>query len=399
MRILLGILILLVGLVVASSHFIVVFIFEPRLEAHRQRFNRMTSKILADLEMLNQNPPFEDLSFERDAQVAIDPYISWEGISSSDSADRVRDLLLRYAYWRSAPGQLKQLTEDPDFKSIDTEWVNELYKYDHWNLPSKPEHGARLRQLGELNGLDRMAAWAKIPLPNYKDLREWATLNFLRKQKAGQGLAGLHSYRKVSQLIHSSGTLVGNAVAAAMLRDEVFLMEHFKVSGWVSTPMEVIEAYRRISWAWSGLARMPWFGELPSQFKPYLKTKFGLCAVAFETSAGIPGLQDFLEPRVLFETNYTPAVGRVRAFQNQVLSECHLAEFASIFAATIPASNGLFHQRPADALFVAAPVSIPLGPLNYTRIPYLRRILGMILMTVAVPDFFRLYDQAPPPED
>jgi len=388
MHILLGIFALIVLVIVTSTHAIVKTMFEPKLTQLHQRFMRLSPQVLKDLEFLRQNPVFEDTTYKANAALTLEFFVSFEGGQSVKDADRVRDLFLKYPYWKTAGGQLKQLMEDPEFKSLDTKWVNELYRFDHWQLTAYPFLSDTLRAMARMNGIERVGVWTKLPVPNYNELRQWATLNFLKMQREGRPMPGLHAFRKVAQLAHTSGTLVGNMVAVAMLNDEEMLVEKFKVSGWRLMPKDVIQAYRRVSWAWQGIAYENWFGEFPKAFEPYLTSGLGACVMALEMNGGIPAFQDFLEPRFLFETSFNAAIDRVRAFQGRVMDICHVGEYKSAFGPTDPKANPLLKEDQEYNL----PLGKGVGGLNYSRIPYLRRVLGMILMTIGVPDYFRFYD-------
>ncbi len=372
MRIAAFLLLLLVAVIPAASHMIVSFYYLPALNAPHLRFQSLAPRILGDLKTVEQRPPFAEIQYKNDAEPLLAKYITWEGAGEERTdADRVRDLLTRYLYWKNAPGQLRLLMADPDFKALDTGWMKQLAQFDHWNLASRPSIRETLDSISRRDGIGRIAGFAALPMPNFNDLRLWATLNVIKHHQTGDAGKAMPTFRQAARLAQSSGILVGQLIAAAMLKDEYALTQAFKVGNWEPVPMDVIEAYQRVSWAWISVKREAWFAEFPEAFRPYLRPQLGVCTAAWEYSVDPLGFQDFLEPRAPLESNFSPYFERARAMQNQLLDLCNMPAFRAAWGPT-----------PAH-----------LGASGWGRVPYLRRILGLTLMTVAVPDYLRVYDK------
>lgn len=390
MRIAAFLLLLLVAVVPAASHLIVSFYYLPALNAPHLRFQSLAPRILADLETVAAQPPFPPTAYRSDAEVLLAKYITWEGESDQRTdADRVRDLLTRYLYWKSAAGQLKLLMADPEFKALDTSWMNQLEKFDHWNLTSRPVIREHLISARERDGIGRLSLFATMPMPNFNDVRLWATLNVVKHYQAGDAGKAMPAFRKAAELTHSSGVLVGNVVAAAMLKDEHALVEVFKIKNWQVVPEKVIEAYQRVSWAWVGVKREAWFAEFPEKFRPFFRPQLGVCTAAWDYSADPGGYQDFLEPRALFESNFSSYFERARTLQQILLAMCNLRPLQEAFGPTpLNASAGS-----SVSPVVAVTGQPQKSDFNWSQVPYLRRILGLSLMAVAVPDYLGVYDK------
>jgi hypothetical protein len=355
----------------AASYLIAQLYYLPLLKAPHVRLQKMAPEILKDLIALEAFPIFPETQYQSDAQSYLAKYVSWEGSKDSIAdADRVRELLTKYVYWKTAPGQLKELLNDPEFKALDTRWFEQLHQFDHWNLSTRPEVREGLLKSVGRNGIARIGIFAGLPIPNYAELRQWATLYVLQKYAAGKTAQALPVVRKAAQLSHSSGTLVGHMTAVLMLKDEYTFMAVLKASGFQPVPETLIAAYQRLSWAWVGLAREPWYGELPEEFKPYIGSRFGACTAVWEFGSGPLGYQEFLEPRALFEMDFTANFKRTRVFQEQLLKVCNLHQFREAWI------------RGGE-------------PIHLGRVPYLRRILGLGLMSLALPDSLHLYARPP----
>jgi hypothetical protein len=363
MRIIIVLLLLIIVSTPLISRTIEAVYFGPRLNAPHTRFDRLSPRILSDLKTLSPRAPFAAVEYSSDAQAFLDQHISWEGTSSAD-ADRVRELLKRHLYWRKTPGELKELMNEPDFKVLDASWIAELMKFDHWDLTANAKLRERLAQMPALDGTERITAYTTMPMPNYSELREWATLYMLQSYRAGRAKQALAHYRHAASLSNSTGTLIGQMIAVAMLKDEYTFKEVFKIDGWQLVSSDVIDAYQRVSWAWAGIGLEVWREGLPEDFKPFVQPQLGVCPAAWES--GFLGFTDFLEPHFLLETDFRENFVRARAFHEELTKLCH-----------VTALNGIWN---------------PSGS-QFKRAPYLRRFLGLSLLTVAVPDFYRIYDK------
>jgi hypothetical protein len=260
---------------------------------------------------------------------------------------------------------------EPEFKAIDTKWMDDLARFDHWDLASNAEMAKSLAGMSALDGIGRIREFASLRLPQYTDLRNWATLHVLKAHAEGRAIHAMPAVRRAAQLAHSSGTLIGHMMAASLLNDEHNFVDVLKLKSWPTVPLEVIQAYRRISWAWVGLALENWHKGLPEEFKPYMKPQLGACTPAWET--GYLGLMDFMEPRFPFETNFTSYFVRGRQMHREVVKMCGLEALKDVWEPT------------------AGDIQVSKNS-RLVRVPYLRRVLGLLLATAAVPDFFGIYD-------
>ena len=192
-----------------------------------------------------------------------------------------------------------------------------LHPFDHWNVSSREEVKKELERIPRLNGFARIMALTSLPTPYFRELRQWAVVHLLKQHQQGNTNQGFKTYRKVAELMQSSGNYTGNLMAISLLSNEHDFSQALTPSGWSLVPEDSLEAYRRVSSMWGHMLFNTWLYEFPAQFDPYLKPEMEVCATVPEFSyvLGLSGYQDFLEPRSPFETDFFVHLQRSREFQ------------------------------------------------------------------------------------
>jgi hypothetical protein len=398
-RLLFGILLSCVLTFVIAVNLFVSAVLLPRFRTESiQSVLVHKAEILADLALLQSKPVFPESPRLKNAEPLLSRHIQWGGLPRLENKDRdaLDSLYKKYPQWRTDGEQQKKLMHDPALKGIDTSWLEDLHSFDHWNLTTRPEVKVRLDRASSLNGLGRIGLFAALPLPEYMELRSLAYLRFFQLYVQGRGAEGLKTMFKVAELCHSSGTLVGQMVAAQMLKGE---RDFASAYGLGSVPVaggSSVEAYRRLSWAWVGIA-MAWpFSKALDEFQPYMSRGNGACTAAWEQPAGFLAMQDFFGSHWPLETDFSSELARSHALQVRLLETCSGQAFLGFLAPTPDGANA-WAMRGVDRRDVASydpeTDAQAVTLVNLSKIPYLRRLAGMWLMTLARPNYMNLYEK------
>jgi hypothetical protein len=380
-------------------HFVITdFFLMPQIESDHKKIMSYFPRILTDLKTVSENPPFPQNALNNNAEKFISRYVSWEGDGlsplTSDSHTALKELFKKYPEWKTDSKKFKALYADSKLMEIDATWIDQLKNYSHWDFSSHQSIIDDLKRVPDSSGIARIGIFANLPIPNYSEFRQWAIVYTLQKSQKGRTIEGLEAFRKMAQLSHSSGTLVGNMIAVAMLNDEHVLSENIELNDWELVPKKKIEAYKRVSWAWPGLVRTTWFHSFPKEFEPYLKPETGACAAAWVYSGGLTAFQDFLEDKIVFEKDFSKNLEYSREFQKFLLSTCNMKNYEG-FVSRTPAGANPIVGRGYNSYFMmdSGKVNNSIA-LNWIRIPYVRQMIGLNLITISIPNYLKLYDQA-----
>lgn len=384
----------------AISGFVVSEVYLPKLQEVSTKTAEYHEKILADLRLLDGNPIFNDRARTKDAQELISRHVGWEGRNADTPTSPEYKALVAFSadYSKLAKVEdLRKLEKDPRVAAADVTWVDQLESYDHWNLASSPLIKAELGRIGALNGIGRIGVFASMPLPNYGLLHFSALVRFLQLQKSGEPLKGLRLVRHAAYLTYTTPSLIGAMMAVATLRREQRIIESFGIKGWTAVDNERLDTYRRVSWAWGALIHEAIWDTLPNEFQPLMKPQNGVCAMAAERALGI-GFQEFLSPRVPLETDFSSQLDRDTKLMSKLFALCSIPEYAVGLEPSPPSSNPLFvsydwFRRMRSTGESSALEDDSIG-INKTRIPFLRRVIAMILLTVATPNYLSQYEKA-----
>jgi hypothetical protein len=226
---------------------------------------------------------------------------------------------------------------------------------------------------------------AAMPTPNYMELRQFAFVHLIKKYKQGEAMAGLTVFRKVAELSHTSGDLVGQMAAVAMLKAEMNLVTLTQAYAWPIVDPDRVNAFQRVSWTWAGYLKGTWLTGFPSELEPFLKPQTGLCGGAGEGTASVHGLSDFLEPQFPFEMDFSDVLAASRKLSAKTQEICGLQEFAPLMDRSPASANPLLNQdlgeKPPGLFF------------NPARIPYARRTVAVMLMMIGSPSFMKFYNE------
>jgi hypothetical protein len=372
---------------------------EESIAAMLARTKKFQPAVLADMKLLNEQPPFAAWTRERNAEPFLTRHISWASstIPALKTPDHEKLLKIKDKYRPlTEPHNLKAFVADPVVQSIDVAWMEQLPEYDHWNLTTAETLRPHMEEISSKGSIERIGILASLPLPDYMELRGFALVYLAQKIRQGRPLEGFKIYRKVAELSHTSSTLIGNMVAVAMLNTEREVASQVKAAGWTPVSKEVTAAYKRASWGMIGLAQLPWYEEVAPEVAAAFNPRLGACASVSELSTiGFLNMADFFEPRVLFESDYSANYARVREFASKMNESCGLKTYDVLLSRSpaganpllVPSSQSVFRMASENAPQVAG------SELNPVRIPYVRRVMGMVIVGIATPSWFGQYEK------
>lgn len=404
-KVILSCLIAVTAICLAGMAFVLNSIYSQefeKLESVRSAFTRHQPAILVDLKFLDAAPPFPDSARNNNALPLLSQYLSWHGsgAENAQSASLKKDLSAKYPKLASEPEQLRLLMEDREFlERFDVAWMERLWEFDHFLIYDHPEVAARLEKLTMASSVERLNSSMSIPSFDLGELVAWAQIYLVKSHLHGRTLQGMKLFRKVAELNHSSSTLVGNLVAASMLKDEQFFLDQFApeieaLKDWSLVSEERIQAYRRISYAMLGLTRAPLYGELPAEFESYMKPQNGLCAGVTDPAGGLLTLDEYLEPRFPFEVDFSDEYKEARLRYGDYAKKCGLDGWLSLLSPS-PRKSSIFVGC-ESALSGLASYSADLTPksrcVNWSLVPFVRRAHGLFILGIVNVNFWRMYE-------
>jgi hypothetical protein len=125
---------------------------------------------------------------------------------------------------------------DVDFSKLDFSWFGELHQYGTWDVTAAPSP-----VMDHLSG-----GWAAMPLPSFVGLLRMSKLRLMQGIATEKPLEAARDVRQLAWLAYRTETVVGGAIAAALLGQEQkahaawLAAGHAPVEGW--TPMTADEA-------------------------------------------------------------------------------------------------------------------------------------------------------------
>ena len=385
---------ILVGLFILPimAELSVDLILKPQVSSFNIELKHNFPKILDDLEMLHKHQIFKNSTYQNNAEFLISKYVSLDGVASAliaknNTNEPVKKITKVYTSWRSDQEVFNTLINDKELFDVDTEWLEKLYEYDHWNFSTNKELISAMATVPNVNALTRLEIFSQLPTPNYDNFRSWAVLHFLKQLKKGQPLKGLKTYRKIANLIHSSNTIIGNITAASMLKDEYLFMSKFNIKKWNTVPIFYIDAYIRTTWAWMGILKIPYFQSFPIEFLSYLKPETGICASSRESVSNFSLYLDLYQPQVKFERNFTDNVIFTTHLYQKIQKVCNL-EIYDKFLSRSPASLNPWSSFKFDKELFKAQKHMDYDfsiEDNWVYLPYIRRIVGTVYFATGSP--------------
>jgi hypothetical protein len=365
-----------------------------KLRQSESELRELVPKFVADLRLLQTEAPFPDWRRTQNAEPFLSQWISWEGAGAekldTPSHRALRELFTKYPRAMKDPLEFRKFSVDPLLDRVETRWFPKIADYDHWRPSANARVIAHIAEASTSNSLARVGIFAQLPVPDFTELRRFAFAHFVKMHNQKRATEGLSLFRKAAELMHTSGSLIGGMSAAAMLGAEPLLADFAHEYAWPAVPRETVERYRRVSWTWTGYVNGAWLSDFPGDLQYFLKPQTGICNGAGENIAALTAFSDFFEENAPFEINFQKTLARSREFQRKIRELCGQPEYSTFLERTIASSNP-FIMKDAPSIYQALNANVPPLILNPSRLPYVRRVVGLTLMTIAAPDYLRFY--------
>ncbi|NQZ01529.1 MAG: hypothetical protein HRT45_12770 [Bdellovibrionales bacterium] len=362
--------------------------------------SKVRSRMLTDLKQLEKQPLFEKpFTYSKNAETFLTQHIPVESGDEPSKTKidashvKVKALFEKYQN-QPIKDRVLGVKKDLASSSIELEWMKQLSEFDHWNFESHPQFKQAQKDLENANSLKVIEFTASYGLPNYMLLLHYGIIRFLSTVEQDVEMA-YSDYHKVLRLVASDSSLIGHMVAASGVSYGSAFKSLYPVKGFEFYNMKTRNAFKRVSWAWTSFPTLVFARPLDPEFEPYLKPEFGICGQARESSgfSWMPELsKDSAWP---FEQNFTDEMAREVAFKKKLLKICGQTFFASLLdrpIARLSAKEALTTRSlfSVDEQAERDPQNIP--DIDIGSIPYLRRAIWGVLVTIAVPSFMGLYD-------
>jgi len=180
--------------------------YEPELAALREGATRDVDFFCEQQELLSADPWFHEPRTEGDAGPLLNAWVTWDPKPGApeDSPLAIPDHLPQRDL-----GQGTWLSQPVDVSGLDFGWMRRLHAYDRWDLllnspVPRPER----------------VDWANEPIPDMVPLQAWAKYRLLHGLGTGQPLEAARDVRHLAWLLYRTDTVLGGAMAAALLSFE-----------------------------------------------------------------------------------------------------------------------------------------------------------------------------------
>lgn len=163
----------------------------------------------------------------------------------------------------------------PEIDRIDLSWMQELFRYDHWD-----PFATNIFKSWYSN--EPEPTWIDAPMPNFLALLAYSKLRLMRAVSSGEMESGLREVRHLAKLAYSTETLIGTAVAVRILRYErdahLYATDHDLAVNWSSESHEGLERALNTAFAFASFAGVATSPDLLVRVVGDTELQFGRCA-------------------------------------------------------------------------------------------------------------------------
>ncbi len=318
-----------------------------------------------------------------DAGTLLNPRLRWTGHPEAirvweATLDARRPKLQLDARAAEAVSGADWLEAEPEvWEGLDFAWMERLPEFGHWDLEKNSPWSAGV-------AFERFEA----PLPEFVSLPRWAKLRLAKGLRDGSPEQAAREVRALARLTQSTETLIGGAVALALLglEDDTrarALKDGRSVDGWQTLDKPARERLKRALWAVNAFASL----DTPTAFAADFESlRFGRCAALNEAA--------FVALSVRPLVRDAHRAGYERLGRNlEGARECRLTSLRAAWAAEDKASDFLGGGRVCALGTDASGTCGFIDRLGW--LPGFRRFGAEVLLNVAAPDWLNRYD-APP---
>ncbi|MCB0421447.1 MAG: hypothetical protein KDD61_10655 [Bdellovibrionales bacterium] len=290
------------------------------------------------------------------------------------------------------------MLESPLTNNLESHWISQIKKFDHWNIFNIPYVKNKIRDIGPRDSIEKVTVFSSLPIPEIRELAYWGVLYAIHKIKLNQSKEGLETLRHIAFLSTTTHTLIGQAIAVSVLRYETILAKHFQIRNWEMISENRIEALKRSSWGWASLfSNNLFWGDIDSRWKKYYFTQTGFCAGLNEFPIGVNLLAEFLTDSAPFEDKFSLRLDTSRKAALHFAQSCQSeglipflkqGERIPMWGKSEALWMTFFSRAPISTSWMKSLVQLLPNPAH---VPYLRRVIGLYIYSIATPNFLGPY--------
>jgi hypothetical protein len=177
--------------------------YEPAIAEIRKEAANYVGFFCEQQTQLSSDPWFHEPRTEGDAGPLLNTWVSWE---ADKGPPRDSPLVIPPALPQKNTDFKDWLTSPVDVSTLDFEWMRKLHAYDRWDIARNTP-----------KPLPERVNWSTAPIPEYLPLMLWAKFRLLHGLRTGQPLEAARDVRQVAWLSYRTDTVLGGAIAKALL--------------------------------------------------------------------------------------------------------------------------------------------------------------------------------------
>jgi hypothetical protein len=180
--------------------------YEPAIGAMRKDATANIAFFCEQQTLLAKDPWFHEPRTEGDAGPLLNAWLPWEPQKEPPKGSPLKIP----AQLPQTPGDFKDwLTSTVDVSSLDFGWMRQLHAHDRWDILQNAP-----------TPLGQRVDWTNAPLPSYMPLMLWAKFRLLHGLRTGQPVEAARDVRHLAWLLYRTDTILGGAIATALLQFE-----------------------------------------------------------------------------------------------------------------------------------------------------------------------------------
>ncbi len=382
--------------IAGGSYLVCHYHYFPMIKEVHYKFEKHKDAFLADIKYLEENPLFKVSPRENNFEFFYLDY--WGALTSNNFMGRP-GLTKEYEQYEELylPDFRKEdwidiMMKDKGLMALDVSWMEKILEYDHWDFFVSKALFQKIKDTADKNNIKKIGVWSQLPIPDFSRIQFAATVFLLQSKKKGELNQGLKVLNHLSFLFANSHSLVAGMMAVSNMKLLNLYVERFKGPQEYLIPAKSISAFKRSSWGWAGVLRRYDFEEMPEEFSKYIKPGSNACYGVMEGNIGALMFSDYLSGSFPFEYGFPEIMALEKERRKKWFEVCGLQVFNSWLRTTGWGQNPWVNRDFSEVEFGESANSLPFS-FNYSRLPYIRPILGLIMLTIATPDFMRLYDE------
>jgi hypothetical protein len=180
--------------------------YEPQLGMMRKDVTDNVGFFCEQQSLLARDPWFHEPRTEGDAGPLLNAWVAWE---SSLPLPQGSPLAIPTHLPQSNTDFKDWLTSNVDVSALDFGWMAQLHAYDRWDiLRNSPVPTAQ------------SVNWPSMPIPQFVPMMLWAKFRLQHGLRMGEPAKAARDVRQLAWLTYRTETIIGGAIANAMLRYE-----------------------------------------------------------------------------------------------------------------------------------------------------------------------------------